>query len=129
MLSRGREVINALEAELREKFSSIEAAEKMVAPRDAPGSPTRTYGVLRQSLVETQKRCESLNGDMMRQSEANEELVQTLNTVKDANKWLLEQIRYQTDEITQLTQQRVIDEEKMENMSRKHRSEEEMWRQ
>merc|ERR1719506_3615671 len=95
----------------------------------APGSPTRSYEVLRQSLHETQKRCESLNGDMVRQAEANEELVQTLNTVKDANKRLLEQIRYQTDEITQLTQQRVIDEEKMENMSRKHRSEEEMWRQ
>eukprot|EP00746_Dinoflagellata_sp_MGD_P154766 gnl/MRDRNA2_/MRDRNA2_85020_c0_seq1.p1 gnl/MRDRNA2_/MRDRNA2_85020_c0~~gnl/MRDRNA2_/MRDRNA2_85020_c0_seq1.p1 ORF type:complete len:951 (-),score=256.80 gnl/MRDRNA2_/MRDRNA2_85020_c0_seq1:111-2963(-) len=125
-LQRLRDVVRAMEAEIKDVAT---AGETSVADPAVPGSPSRNYDVLRQSLHETQKRCESLNGDMVRQAEANEELVSTLNTVKDANKRLLEQIRYQTDEITQLTQQRVIDEEKMENMSRKHRSEEEMWRQ
>merc|ERR1719456_433383 len=96
-----------------------------LAPQGAgpapPGSPTRSYGVLRESLQETQRRCESLNHDMVRQAEANEELMQTLGTVKDANKRLLEQIRTQTDEITRLTQQRVLDEERMDVVSKRHR--------
>ena len=38
--------------------------------------------VLRRSLQEAQKRCEALNGDMLRQTEANDELMATLNTVQ-----------------------------------------------
>ena len=40
--------------------------------------------VLRRSLQEAQKRCEALNGDMLRQTEANDELMATLNTVPRA---------------------------------------------
>merc|ERR1719183_2282724 len=87
-----------------------------------PGSPTKglNYEVLRHSLQKEQKRCESLNNDMVYQAEANDELVETLSTVKDANKRLLEQIRGQTSEISQLTQQRVSDEPRMDQMTRKH---------
>merc|ERR1719258_229039 len=84
--------------------------------------PGRTYEVLRKSLQEAQKRCDSLNNDMMRQNEANDELMATLNTVKDSNRRLLDQIRQQTDEIQNLTQQRVLDEEAMENLRWQHQS-------
>ncbi len=50
------------------------------------GSPRRTYDVLRASLNETQRRCESLNHDMISQQEANAQLVASLNTSKDNNK-------------------------------------------
>merc|ERR1719197_2208955 len=46
----------------------------------------------------------------------------TLNTVKDSNRRLLDQIRQQTDEIQNLTQQRVLDEEAMENLRWQHQS-------
>merc|ERR1719160_2339638 len=58
----------------------------------------------------------------MRQNEANDELMATLNTVKDSNRRLLDQIRQQTDEIQNLTQQRVLDEEAMENLRWQHQS-------
>merc|ERR1719258_259636 len=78
--------------------------------------PGRTYEVLRKSLQEAQKRCDSLNNDMMRQNEANDELMATLNTVKDSNRRLLDQIRQQTDEIQGLTQQRILDEAEMDQL-------------
>merc|ERR1719171_2732389 len=62
---------------------------------------------------------------MIQQAEANEELVQTLGTVKDANKRLLEQIRTQNDEITRLTQNRIADEERMDVLVKRHKSDHE----
>ncbi len=41
----------------------------------------RGYEVLRQSLVEAQKRCQSYNENMLRVAHANDELAGTLNTV------------------------------------------------
>lgn len=98
----------------------------------SPGSPARPgkgYEVLRQSLDEAQRRCESLNNDMVHHAEANEELVETLNTIKDANKRLLEQIRQQNSEIAALTQHRVSDEERTDQMSRRHECDREAIRQ
>merc|ERR1719277_1290117 len=66
---------------------------------------------------------------MVQQAETNEELVETLGTVKDANKRLLEQIRFQTDEIAQLTELRLNDEEQMDHLARKHRSDHESCRE
>lgn len=77
-------------------------------------------GVLWASLEEAQRRCERTNCDMVFQADANEELVEVLHSVKDANKRLLEQIRLQTNEIAQLTQQRVADEERVERLKQRH---------
>jgi hypothetical protein len=61
---------------------------------------------------------------MAQQQDANEGVVTTLSTSKDANKRLLDQIRAQTEEITRLTQQRVEHEERIEALVRKHQADE-----
>eukprot|EP00929_Paragymnodinium_shiwhaense_P013280 TRINITY_DN121143_c0_g1_i1.p1 TRINITY_DN121143_c0_g1~~TRINITY_DN121143_c0_g1_i1.p1 ORF type:complete len:979 (+),score=364.24 TRINITY_DN121143_c0_g1_i1:125-3061(+) len=124
-VGRVQSAAKAFDAELQEAL----AADKHggpgghAAPGDStldtgaqPGSPGRSYGVLRHSLEETQRRFEDLNNDMARQVEANEELVSTLNTAKDSNRRLLEQIQSQTAEITRLTQRRVADEERLQGL-------------
>jgi len=123
---RGREVMRELETEVRNISLGVHGASAL-----APGSPAKgsSYEVLRHSLATEQKRCESLNLDMVNQSEANDELVEALSTVKDANKRLLEQIRAQTSEISQLTQHRVGDEARMDQMSRRHEADRETVRQ
>ena len=55
----------------------------------------RSYDVLRQSLHEAQKRCQAYNENMLRVAHANDELAQTLNTVKNTNKRLVDQLQYQ----------------------------------
>ena len=55
----------------------------------------RSYEVLRQSLHEAQKRCQAYNENMLRVAHANDELAQTLNTVKNTNKRLVDQLQYQ----------------------------------
>jgi len=127
-IQRARDLVRALESEAHEA-SIMDRVDAAPLSNRGSGSPPRSYDVLRQSLDETQRRCESLNVDMVHQAEANEELVETLGVVKDANKRLLEQIRFQTDEISQLTQERVSDEERMEVMTRQHQREHEAARQ
>lgn len=123
LTQRVRDLIRDMEGEVRgvlNEASRAQSASHSGQPA-LPGSPKKgSYNVLRQSLDEAQRRCESLNMDMVHQAEANEELVETLSTVKDANKRLLEQIRGQTDEISRLTQLRVGDEEKIEKLARQH---------
>eukprot|EP00747_Dinoflagellata_sp_TGD_P181271 gnl/TRDRNA2_/TRDRNA2_35056_c0_seq1.p1 gnl/TRDRNA2_/TRDRNA2_35056_c0~~gnl/TRDRNA2_/TRDRNA2_35056_c0_seq1.p1 ORF type:complete len:917 (+),score=228.40 gnl/TRDRNA2_/TRDRNA2_35056_c0_seq1:66-2816(+) len=129
---RVRELLQGLEADGRSVAASASAAD--LVPADytstarAPGSP-RTYEALRLSLDEAVQRCEGLNSDMARQAEANEELVDQLGTVKDSNKRLLEQIRAQTEEIAQLTQQRINDEERLNHFSLRHQADHESLRQ
>jgi len=117
---RMREVIRSMDSNLREKL-----AADTLNSLAAPGSPNRAYDVLRQSLTESQKRCDNLNTELMGHHETNEELMGTLATVKDANKRLLDQIREQTDELTNLTQLRIMDEERMESQERRHGQERE----
>jgi len=93
-----------------------------------PEESASQYSVLRRGLEESQRRCEVLNGDMLRQADANEEILGTLTSVKESNRRLLEQVRNQADEISALTQKRVSDEEKMEQMARKHKHVEEQLR-
>jgi len=125
-LQRVRDIIQAIEAEVKAIPSSDQALTEFPAHGQ---SPRQGYDVLRKSLEEAHRRCESLNCDMVHQAEANEELVEALGTVKDANKRLLEQIRFQTDEIAQLTQQRIGDEERMDKLTRKHQMDHEGFRQ
>jgi chromosome segregation ATPase len=125
-LQRIRDITQAMENEIRAAPTSEQSLQELQAASQAP---LPGYDVLRQSLEDTHRRCESLNSDMVHQTEANEELVDALGTVKDANKRLLEQIRFQTDEIAQLTQQRIGDEERMDKLTRKHQSDHEAFRQ
>lgn len=124
-IQRVREIVQAIEAEVK----AVPSSEQALLELQSGSSPRQGYDVLRQSLEEAQRRCESLNCDMVHQAEANEELVEALGTVKDANKRLLEQIRFQTDEIAALTQQRIGDEERMDRLTRKHQAEHEAFRQ
>lgn len=132
-LQRVREVVRELEDEVRSACEDaqnglLRATNAMAL--DAPvAGPVGNHEVLKRSLEEAQRRCESLNFDMMQHSEANGELVETLGTVKDANRRLLEQIRAQTDEIATLTQDRVDNEEKVDQMHRMHENARQMIRQ
>jgi len=62
--------------------------------------------VLRQSLAESQKRCQAYNDNMLRVANSNDELAGTLNTVKNTNNRLVDQLARQSEEVDQLTQQR-----------------------
>mmetsp|Transcript_134918 Transcript_134918/g.248028 ORF Transcript_134918/g.248028 Transcript_134918/m.248028 type:complete len:881 (-) Transcript_134918:106-2748(-) len=128
---RVRDLVREMEVEARTSAEGGAIRGEMSPTPVTPTSPNKgsNYEVLRHSLQEMQRRCESLNTDMVYQAEANDELVETLSTVKDANKHLLEQIRVQTAEISQLTQQRVEDEARMDQMMRKHESDREAIRQ
>eukprot|EP00928_Gymnodinium_smaydae_P080005 TRINITY_DN63812_c0_g1_i1.p1 TRINITY_DN63812_c0_g1~~TRINITY_DN63812_c0_g1_i1.p1 ORF type:complete len:1066 (+),score=242.30 TRINITY_DN63812_c0_g1_i1:80-3277(+) len=121
-----RDVVQAFASEVRNLAAKRENAE---VERSAGGSNRQSYEVLRQSLEEAHNRCESLNCDLVHQTDANEELVEALGTVKDANKRLLEQIRYQTSEIAQLTTQRVTDEERLDQLTRAHQNDRDLFRQ
>lgn len=128
-LQRGRELVRELEVEVRSATQGNVVG--LQGTSAAPSSPRRgaNYEVLRSSLQTEQRRCESLNNDMMIQAEANDELVETLGTVKDANKRLLDQIRAETAEIAKLTQQRVDDEKRMDEMTRRHEADRDIMRQ
>merc|ERR1719188_1297089 len=88
----------------------------------------RSYEVLRQSLHESQKRCQAYNENMLRVAHANDELAQTLNTVKNTNKRLVDQLQYQSEEVNQLIQQRLLDEEKLDYMNKSFEKEQDNWR-
>eukprot|EP00931_Biecheleriopsis_adriatica_P056450 TRINITY_DN33443_c0_g1_i1.p1 TRINITY_DN33443_c0_g1~~TRINITY_DN33443_c0_g1_i1.p1 ORF type:complete len:928 (-),score=225.11 TRINITY_DN33443_c0_g1_i1:223-3006(-) len=86
-------------------------------------TPAGSYDVLRQSLEVTQRRCEELSGSMLRQTEANGELEQTLATAKAANRRLLEQLRAQSDELDHLRSQQATDTQRFEELQRQAREE------
>lgn len=132
-VQRVREVVREMEDEVR-VASCEDAPHNSLRPLqtlalETTVLPKGDHEVLRRSLEEAQRRCESLNVDMMHHSEANEELVETLGTVKDANKRLLEQIRAQTDEIAKITQERVDNEEQMDQLHRLHENSRHLIRQ
>lgn len=129
MVSRARELTKEIEAEISAVSESLSPANTQQMGTMLSISKGGNYEVLRQSLRETQRQCESLNREMVQQSESNESLVDTLGTVKDANKRLLEQIRAQTAELAQLTQHRVGDEERLEQIAWRHETDRENARQ
>jgi len=126
----GENVWRRIQDEVAKFENTIKSLQmSKVHTEDGETSPRRTYEILRASLNETQRRCESLNSDMSAQQESNAQLVTSLNTAKDNNKELLEQIQQQTAAITALTQERIADEQKIDALLRQHRQEEEMWKQ
>jgi len=121
-----KELLQTFESEVR---GGDEVGRSMRYRGDGINAVRESNQVLKQSLEETHRRCESLNADMMHQTDANEELVDNLGKVKDANKRLLEQIRGQTEQITHLTSQRITDEEKMDYLTRTHQHDRDVFRQ
>eukprot|EP00439_Symbiodinium_sp_Y106_P072037 s279_g13.t1 len=131
--------IQGLDVELRAKLA--ESGDLLeAAPSDG------TYEVLRNSLNETQKRCKDLhprfvmllpcglqhtesdlNDEMLRVADANEELHNTLRSLKATNRRLVEEVQKQTEELSTLTQQRLGDMEKLSKQEEAFSREKASW--
>jgi len=111
------DLIDGLNADLHERLVQSDGTlDGRISPR---GNDGRTAEQLRKALQEAQRRVESLlleRDEMLRQAEANDELINSLQAAKEQNKRLLEQIRAQNEEIGTLTQQRLADQEYMEQI-------------
>lgn len=117
-------------ARARELLQSMEAEVASLRSVQVPHPPSRvsTYEVLSQSLKETQRQCEALNQEMVQQADGNEKLLESMGSVKAANKGLLEQIRSQQSDLAQLTQQCVGCEERLEQLRKRQDMEREQSR-
>mmetsp|Transcript_78554 Transcript_78554/g.138419 ORF Transcript_78554/g.138419 Transcript_78554/m.138419 type:complete len:889 (-) Transcript_78554:128-2794(-) len=115
--------IQALDSELRGKLDGSSGVSRDSLPIEG------TYEVLRHSLSEAQKRCQDLNGDMLRVADANEELHATLKSLKGTNRRLVEEVQKQTEELSNLTQQRLHDMEKLCRQEEAFSQEKAMWAQ
>lgn len=112
--------IQGLDVELRAKLA--ESGDLLeAAPSDG------TYEVLRNSLNETQKRCKDLNDEMLRVADANEELHNTLRSLKATNRRLVEEVQKQTEELSTMTQQRLGDMEKLSKQEEAFSREKACW--
>ncbi|CAD7953073.1 unnamed protein product [Amoebophrya sp. A25] len=121
--------VKTFDQEIKQRCALTEAELRSVKNGDVgKEAHQRGYEVLRQSLMEAQKRCQSYNENMLRVAHANDELAGTLNTVKNTNKRLVDQLQYQQDEVSQLVNQRLLDEEKLEQMKNQFEKEQESWR-
>ncbi|CAJ1379052.1 unnamed protein product, partial [Effrenium voratum] len=69
-----------------------------------------TAGDTVHSLEESQRRCENLSREMVRQAQKHEELVAAVAALQDTNRRLVEQIRFQGDELQAMAQQQAADE-------------------
>merc|ERR1719478_1154326 len=116
--------IQAFDSDLRGRLDGDAAALL-----DRPGASDGTYEVLRHSLNDAQRRCQVLNGDMLRVADANEELMSTLKTLKGTNKRLVEEVQKQTEELSNLTQQRLLDMENLARLEDAFRQEQVLWQQ
>eukprot|EP00931_Biecheleriopsis_adriatica_P088957 TRINITY_DN63172_c0_g1_i1.p1 TRINITY_DN63172_c0_g1~~TRINITY_DN63172_c0_g1_i1.p1 ORF type:complete len:922 (+),score=309.01 TRINITY_DN63172_c0_g1_i1:67-2766(+) len=115
--------IQALDSELRGRLDGGGSAGRDTFPAEG------TYEVLRQSLSEAQKRCQDLNNDMLRVADANEELHSTLKSLKGTNRRLVEEVQKQTEELSNLTQQRLLDMEKLSKQEEVFGQEKALWAQ
>lgn len=92
--------VRAFNTELDDKSHFDGAGAEML--QVASQTPARTH--------EAHRRCDTPNSVTLRQTEANDVLLQTLNTLKELNRRMLEQIGQQTEKVQTLTQQRILDE-------------------
>lgn len=121
-VSRAKELVKDMEKEVATSRRNQGSTGPLAGSKS-------NYEVLSQSLKETQRQCESLNQEMVQQADGNERLVESMGSVKAANKGLLEQIRSQQNDVAQLTQQCVSCEEQAEQLRRHHEMERERFRQ
>jgi len=128
---RLRNSIETFDAEVKNRCVLTDADLRQIKAGGASGgkdTQQRSYELLRQSLHEAQKRCASYNDNMLRVAHANDELAGTLNTVKNTNKRLVDQLQYQSDEVSTLIQQRLQDEEKLDRLKKQFEKEQDAWR-
>lgn len=128
---RLRHSIETLDHEIKGRCALTDADLrhlKAAGPDGTGNKQERSYELLRQSLAESQKRCASYNDNMLRVAQANDELSQTLNTVKSTNKRLVDQLQAQQEEVNQLIQLRLRDEEILDAMKGEFEKEQDGWR-
>uniref|UniRef100_A0A7S4QUI8 Uncharacterized protein n=1 Tax=Alexandrium monilatum TaxID=311494 RepID=A0A7S4QUI8_9DINO len=115
---------------LREVASFRQAMQERLSQLrpEQDASAGTVHEALRQSLSSAQRRCASLNEDMLRVADANEELMSSMQTVKATNRRLADQLQTQGDEIAQLTKLRLVDEERIDELSQRNREECLRWR-
>jgi len=90
--------------------------------------PEKTYGILKQSLVDSQKRCQAFNDNMLKVADSNSELVVSLASLKNANKRLIEQLEAQSMEVSRLEQKAVLEKERIEQYQKLVEEDLECWR-
>mmetsp|Transcript_741 Transcript_741/g.1553 ORF Transcript_741/g.1553 Transcript_741/m.1553 type:complete len:943 (-) Transcript_741:140-2968(-) len=115
--------VQALDNDLRGRLEAADSVTRDMAHSDG------TYEVLRHSLGDAQRRCQVLNNDMLRVADANEELMSTLKTLKGTNNRLVEEVQRQTEELSNLTQQRLQDLENLTHLEDSFKKEEALWQQ
>eukprot|EP00929_Paragymnodinium_shiwhaense_P041124 TRINITY_DN21383_c0_g1_i1.p1 TRINITY_DN21383_c0_g1~~TRINITY_DN21383_c0_g1_i1.p1 ORF type:complete len:1237 (+),score=290.65 TRINITY_DN21383_c0_g1_i1:149-3859(+) len=88
------------------------------------GSPTHaSYESIRQSLREAQRRCESLNAELRKQTDAHADVSCALTSAKETNKRLTEQLRQQCEEMATQARQKLSEEQHSEELRRRRRLE------
>eukprot|EP00931_Biecheleriopsis_adriatica_P044937 TRINITY_DN25758_c0_g1_i1.p1 TRINITY_DN25758_c0_g1~~TRINITY_DN25758_c0_g1_i1.p1 ORF type:complete len:1019 (-),score=321.68 TRINITY_DN25758_c0_g1_i1:49-2844(-) len=99
-----------------------------VAALTGGASPDRrgSYEAMRQTLQETQKRCESLHAQLQKETEANRELSRARTLAEDSSRKLSEQVNQQSEELTNLARQRLAAEEVLEDLRKRHRLEDDL---
>lgn len=115
------ESVKAFDLDLQGRLA-IDSAE-------ADANSEGTYDVLRGALSDSQRRCQILNTDMLRVADANDELMGTLKTLKGTNKRLVEEVQKQTEELSTLTEQRILDQENLTRLEDAFRHEQVLWQQ
>lgn len=120
---RLRSALMGFDAELRGKLDTDISDIREGVPSEA------TYEVLRGSLQESQRRCQVLNGDMLRVADSNEELMSTLRALKGTNKRLVEEVQKQTEELNMLASQRLLDQENLQRLEDAFTHEKQLWQQ
>lgn len=119
-----RAAVQALDSDLKGRLDwSPELPAEKGSAESGP-----TYEALRNSLNDAQRRCMDLNGDMLRVADANEDIMATLKTLKGTNKRLIEEVQKQTEELSVLTQQRLLDMENLCALEDMHKQERGAWR-
>eukprot|EP00746_Dinoflagellata_sp_MGD_P016167 gnl/MRDRNA2_/MRDRNA2_136363_c0_seq1.p1 gnl/MRDRNA2_/MRDRNA2_136363_c0~~gnl/MRDRNA2_/MRDRNA2_136363_c0_seq1.p1 ORF type:complete len:919 (-),score=255.21 gnl/MRDRNA2_/MRDRNA2_136363_c0_seq1:47-2803(-) len=119
--------VRVFDDDVKEK-TKISAVDESFDTVPVASEGGRSYDFLKDTLAQNQRRCASLNADMMRVADANEELMSTMTAVKNTNLRLVDQMQSQNEEISRITQLRLRDEEKMFELVERHRSEMAHWK-
>lgn len=120
---RLRSAVLSFDADLRGRLDTDASDLREGVPSEG------TYEVLRTSLSDSQRRCQILNGDMLRVADANDELMSTLRALKTTNKRLVEEVQKQTEELSLLTSQRLLQQENISRLDDAFRHEQQLWQQ
>ncbi|CAE8673473.1 unnamed protein product, partial [Polarella glacialis] len=96
------------------------------AGQQSPPQMGGSYEVMRQTLQETQKRCETLYAELQKETEANRDLSRAMSSAKESTRKLNEEVNQQSEEITSLAKLRVAADERLEDLRKRHKLEEDL---